>query len=462
MEIAKRFVILLTLFSLALSAAQSQEKPAPRTSNTRTASCLVKITSDPAVLPLSFESIDYLLHSSGVGGRAVREVLDLSPDQAGDFLTIRDMGTIIRMGSPTAGAPASTPLPRSLPRIEELGVGEEPSQYDEMMATEPMPLQTPAAPGSPALPRPATPAARPRSSRTRTTEPTNRWVVTATPPAVEQTQRFGLNVQLPENAKPVAEECMDALIFHLRNALTNAFDEHAGRLKGQLQLAEEEAARAESDLRQKQDQLREISGSRVLDRNSILGDISNLRRQIQEIEMKQASDQVIVDTTTKRIAELQAKVQSEIEKDSITEELKRLFALQDASFQNAEKLSASGRISGAELSDAQQKVARSRIELAQRREQLSKSKGGSLIESLNVTLMDRSVGIAQYGAHLSSYEQQLAEAEALLSKADDYELLSLKADIAKQGLQEALVWRDRLSRQIRMLQPPAVSVIGGQ
>jgi uncharacterized coiled-coil protein SlyX len=100
--------------------------------------------------------------------------------------------------------------------------------------------------------------------------------------------------------------------------------------------------------------------------------------------------------------------------------------------------------------------------LAQRQEQLNKSKGGNQIESLNNTLTNLSMGIAQYRAQLDGYAQQLAQAEALLGKADDYELLSLKADIAKQGLQEVLVWRDRISRQVRMLQPPAVSVIGGQ
>jgi chromosome segregation ATPase len=134
--------------------------------------------------------------------------------------------------------------------------------------------------------------------------------------------------------------------------------------------------------------------------------------------------------------------------------------LQQVNVSNVEKLSASGRASTTELAEAQEKLTRARIELAQRQEQLSKSKGGNQIESLNSTLTNLSMQVAQYKAQLAGYEQQFAEAEALLAKADDYEMLSLKADIAKQSLQEVLIWRDRLSRQIRMLQPPAVSVIG--
>ena len=52
------------------------------------------------------------------------------------------------------------------------------------------------------------------------------------------------------------------------------------------------------------------------------------------------------------------------------------------------------------------------------------------------------------------------EAESLLAKADDYELLTIKVEIAKQSLQESILWRDRLSRQIRLLQSPTVSILG--
>lgn len=255
---------------------------------------------------------------------------------------------------------------------------------------------------------------------------------------------------------------MNALIDNLRAVVDRACYEYRERLTRRFDLAREESDRAEHELLSWQDRLREISGSYVMDRDSILGGINDLRYEIQQIEMKQASNQVIVDATAKRIAELQANLQLEIEKDSITDELKRLLFLQEENFRNVEKLSASGRVSATEFADAQEKMARSRIELAQRREQLSKSKGGNQIESLTNTLTNCSEEIAQYKAELASYQQQLTRAEELLGKADGCELLSLKADVARQNLQEVLVWRDRLSRQMRLIQPPDVSVIGGE
>ena len=465
METTKRFGFMLILVLLTAAAAQSAEGPA-KLSNTRMASCLVKITSDPAVLPLSEDSISYLLRSSGVSGKAAREVLGLSPDQVGEFFTIEYMELLASddgaSGSLEPTDPFEDAMKGEMQRMYQEGemlmeAGR--SQTSATSVSSPSPLATTATGPASTMGR----TVRSGSSRPRGIGSASRRMIGPSPttPAAEQTYLFSLNVHILRDAKPAAEEFMDALITNLRNALANAFGEHAGRLKGQLQLAEEEAARAEGDLRQKQDQLREISGSYVLDRDSILGEINNLRSEIQQIEMKRASDQVTVDTTAKRIAELQAAMQVEMQKDPITNELERLLEIQVENFHNVEKLSASGRTSATELADAQEKMARSRIELAQRREQLSKSKGGNQIESLNSTLTDLSMGIAQYRAQLSGYQQQLAQAEELLDKADDYELLSLKADIAKQNLQETILWRDRMTRQIRLIQPPTVSVIGG-
>ena len=80
---------------------------------------------------------------------------------------------------------------------------------------------------------------------------------------------------------------------------------------------------------------------------------------------------------------------------------------------------------------------------------------------LNKELADRSIQATEEEASITSGEKQLIEAESLLAKVDDYELLSLKVEMAKQSLQESILWRDRTSRQIRLLQSPVVSILGG-
>jgi hypothetical protein len=91
MEATKGIVILLVLV-VASVPAQSANRPETQFSSTHTASCLVKITFDPLVLPLDNITIEYLLHSTSVGGKVAREVLGISPDQVSDILKIETLG----------------------------------------------------------------------------------------------------------------------------------------------------------------------------------------------------------------------------------------------------------------------------------------------------------------------------------------------------------------------------------
>lgn len=405
MEAIKHIVILLVLILLISAPAQSSNGPAAADiSNTRTASCVVKITSNPMILPLDDATIDYLLHSTGIGGRVAREVLNISPDQVSDIFKIETL----------AGA-AGRMLPGDRSQRTEVR-----GQNPELLSSEQL----------------------------RT--------------AAEQTILFKLQVDLPEKVKPVAEEFMHALVGNLRSTLIKAFEDYNLRFGDQLKLAEQEATRTETDLREKQKTLREISRSHVLDHDKILADIYRLRQNVQTAEMNQASNQVIIDATARRIAETQAKIMEQLGNDSITIELQKIVELIGRLLIEAEKQFRAGTISSLQLDEIKEKLARARIEIAIRRESLSNSIGGNLIESLNKELADRSITAAQDEASIRSLERQLVEAESLLAKADDYELLSLKADVAKQTLQESILWRDRTSRQIRLLQPPMVSILGGE
>ena len=423
MEAPKHIVILLFLILLISVPAQSANRPAARRgtvaprqaaalSNTHIASCLVKVTFDPFVLPLDNITIDYLLHSSSIGGKVAREVLNISPDQVSDIFKIESLAGAAR---PSWLGYAETGRILTEDRRQKTeGRGQRP----ELLSFEQMSF------------------------------------------AAEQTLLFWLSVKLGNDVKPAAEEFMDALVGSLRGTLVKVFEDYKLRFNNQLQLAEQEATSAENDLREKQKTLREISRSRVLDRDKILADIYRLRQDVQTAKMNQASNQVIIDATTRRIAGIQARIKKQLENDSITIELQSIVEMSGKLVIEAEKQVEAGTISPLQLDEIKEKHARARIEIARRRESLSKSMGGNLIESLNKELADRSIRATQDEASIRSL--QLAEAESLLEKADDYELLSLKADIAKQNLQESILWRDRTSRQIRFLQSPMVSILGGE
>ena len=471
METTKRTVVLLSLVLFIAGVVQSAEKPAGEISNTRTASCLVKVTSDPAILPLAFEkSVDALLRSSGVGGKAAREVLGISPDNIQDLIEIKYVQFLEFLDSATVQATPSAG-PRSTPRgLEEYEELEE--DYEEMMMEEMMGTGTP-----PYAPRGSSAAAKQQpqqTSRYRSRglydayyfgrRPTSEARPTAAAPsltlAAEKAIIFHLVVQLEENIKPAAEEFMNGVIDNLRSALFNAFNVDRNKLRQQLELAQKEATRAEQNLVQMQHELRDISGSRDLSRPVILAEIRRLRGEIDNAEMDQARNRATMQATTKQIAEIEAKTKEQLENDTITKELERILNVQLQNLENTKKLADGGRARPAELADAEEKLARARIELARRRDEISRSEGGNRLSSLNTGLAAYSLNMAQNEAYFADLRRKLVETEDLVARADTYELLSLKADIAKQNLEEALLWRDRMERTIRLVQPPTITVLG--
>jgi hypothetical protein len=237
---AKRIIVLLaTLVLLATTTAQPQEEDQPA-SGTRTASCLVKVTSDPEILPLSFETIEYLLCSSGVGGKAAAEVLGVSADQSCDLFSIEPLSG--KPERPTARrARGRAPRPRPSLESEEEDYRQEQAlgglapkyvrkSYAQKRSVEPesdedeeremaeyraMRGQS----GKIARRRPKTPS-RP-----------------STPVAAEQTLLLRLKVDLHAEVEPRAEEFMGSIINSLRETVNRVYWDHIGGLRNELERA---------------------------------------------------------------------------------------------------------------------------------------------------------------------------------------------------------------------------------
>jgi hypothetical protein len=247
METTKCAIILLSLVLLVTGTAQSAEKStAAEISNTRMASCLVKVTADPEVLPLSFETIEYLLYSSGVAGKTACDVLDIPADRGSALFEIAP-----------CPEPVSEPPKLSRGRRPTLtkDYKEEYEKYEEMMME--MDEQ-----GLMALPEVEYEGGRVREERSeqrsdrrsaRTARFSRRPRVTpsaspAPTPIVERAIFFQLRVELPENVKPAAEEFIYALIDNLHQTLIMAYRDVEERLIRQLAVTNTQRKNAQSQL----------------------------------------------------------------------------------------------------------------------------------------------------------------------------------------------------------------------
>ena len=456
MKTTKPAVILLALVLLTAAAAQPAEKPAKKEiSNTQFASCLVKITTDEAVLPLNEFAIEYLVRSSGVAGKAAREVLDISPDIASELFEIEEIYSIYSDSAGGIGIPPGAAFPGASFRARTSPTTARAATRTPTARTTPRPGTRTTTPT-----RPTTPTRRSTTPTTRT-PPRASTVTSPLPSTAEQTILFRLQVGLPNEAKPAAEEFMVALIENLRSALSGAFDQYSAKLNNQLVLADKEAIRAEQQLVQMQLELRKISDYRDLSRSVILTSINSQRSNIQSTEMRKASDQIEMESIAREIADTEVKIREKVKYDPIAIELQGIVDIQTDSLKRIQKLVKTGTAPSAEVEGVLEKLARARIELAKRREEISRAQGGHRVSQLSSKLASYTQRMAQHELSLSSMERQLKEAMDFLDRADNHELLSLKADITKQSLQEALLWLEQMERKARLVRLPAVTVLGG-
>jgi len=540
---------LLALVLLTAAAAQPAEAMVkPKISNTRTASCLVKITADPAVLPLSDIVIDYLLHSSGVAGKAAREVLDISPDDAFQLFTIEDV------------AKYSAELPRSSSRSRTAV-----ARTATRPAAAPRPTATSRTPTTTATTRtPAFPGGflSGRSTGTTAKSPTS---------DAEQTYLLKLQVGLGEEVldepiKPAAEEFMNALIENLRETLTNAYENHEGQLHDLLEFAKEQHRQAKlEELKLSQNpadmavyhQLEEIVDlsqltpempfreaieelknavepplkiivlwrdlydtanieqttpinmdgvsaiplgtalKRLLDcassgtelayeieegiitiatrqslptsRETLLQSTQlpvemtlekkqNLLREKQNLEMQVAALAARSSAIEQQVANISKQVATKlVEADPITVGFQKIVKIHE---EQIRRLTIKG-VPEPETAEARENLVRTRIELAQHREQVAKSAGGDQLAEFNKNLSTLMVDLAEKTAMLSIVSDQLGQTEKELTTAATFDPQVAQIRFAKVALELANQRINELKTRLANLQPPAVTVLGG-
>jgi hypothetical protein len=275
---------------------------------------------------------------------------------------------------------------------------------------------------------------------------------------------FGLEINVLNgndsgDPRPAAREFMQSLIDGLKKNLDKSFMEYGDRLNQQIKIAGEDANKAEKDFYGMQERLRILSGSRDLSRKTILADINSIQTRIEALEMDEADNEIYLKDLPKQIESLRQNTELKIANDDISREFSDMVAEAQKQMDSVQKLVETGNASAQDLANAREKLFKARIELAQRREELRASLGGNRIERLNEELTDRLSRSNRFDQLRAFLLNQRIKAEELLKKTDGYEVLSIKADIAKQSLRQALERLESL-KQSANLMPPTITVMG--
>jgi hypothetical protein len=168
----------------------------------------------------------------------------------------------------------------------------------------------------------------------------------------------------------------------------------------------------------------------------------------------------------KQIDEIQKQIKSS-QQDTITSELEQLIENQIQQLNSLKKqfeeLRASQLVApgpSKEIIEAEEKLARTKIELAKRREELARPAGIENLAALNENLSMALLDLAEKKAEFQVLEKQLSEIDSQIKAASTTDPKILKIRQARKAFEEAEKRLRELEQVKSNMQPPQVITIG--
>lgn len=187
---------------------------------------------------------------------------------------------------------------------------------------------------------------------------------------------------------------------------------------------------------------------------------SELTHQIQNLELDLAGWEARRAAIQEQI--VRAKVESErkLALDQVTQELERIVQAATNRLAQMEERYENKTEPVAVIEDSREQLARARIELARRREEVGRSVGGGRLDEFSSELTRTAVNMAEKRAQLDILRRQLDEVRLELAKASTFDPQAARLRMAKEWLDIAERRVAELTTQLANLQPPTVTMIG--
>ena len=171
----------------------------------------------------------------------------------------------------------------------------------------------------------------------------------------------------------------------------------------------------------------------------------------------------MVDTSDEWITTRPGIKERRIAGDEVTQQLEDILAMTVRALTQEEGQYASQHPAlerSAAIRQLREQVARAKIELAKRREEIAKSAGGTRLEMFSGDLSQIAIDSAEKQAQLDVLRGQIKKTQQELARASKFDPQAARIRIAKETLDIAERRVAELKTRLLNLQPPTVMMIG--
>ena len=181
----------------------------------------------------------------------------------------------------------------------------------------------------------------------------------------------------------------------------------------------------------------------------------SLTRRVQALELDLVGMDARCEAIGTQILNIRKQVDERLSQDAAIRELEKLTQIYTGATTTPK-----GRMVSPRSPEAQQNMIRVKIELANRREELSKQAGGGQLEEFHKELSRMAVDTAEKVAQLKIVRQQLDEVQKQLAQALAFDPEAARLRLAQESLEISARRVAELQTRMANLQPPTVIMIG--
>lgn len=476
----------------SLARGQQEPKPAPDDEQRLPGpiSCVVKIACDPALLPLTPESVLALVRSSPVAGEALKQAFEIPHPDPGLYQYQIEF-------KPLAGGMTPAPAPPSLPMgmMGMMGViGPQPAQmgggmgmggmggFDESAGTAPKPRAPAGSRWVKKSQEPVSPMAGAPSGEPMPMMPGR--VVGPSPRGGEVPQPVGqpavFDIMLPaprvssisglievwiEEAPPSRNEAfLRAICERLQQALNDLWEKERISVLQQLSMSEEEQARAEKRLRDLQKHRYGLleAGQVELTPEAVMDRIRQLNDERQRMDMDLLGQQARLKALQQQIQATSERILKESTEDAMIKPLEEKLTELRKHLDTVQQQFEQGMVPQSEVQKVRIALSEGEVQLADARRRVAQTGGGEVLGRLNEELAMQSVAGAETEARLNYLHEQIEKNRQLVRPADEYEMeILMEMPRAKRAYETSKLRVEELEQRIRTAVAPTVMVIGG-
>ncbi len=188
------------------------------------------------------------------------------------------------------------------------------------------------------------------------------------------------------------------------------------------------------------------------EKHDLLRDKKGLEMEVARLEARHLAIE-------EQIAKIGEQAATKIKGDPIMAELRGIINMHTEQQGRVQSLP-KDHISSAELEQIREKLARTKIELAKRSEELGKNAGGGQLAKFTGELADIMIDLAEKKAELGVVDKQLKQTESQIIMATTFDPQLSQIRLVKQSLEVTDRRINELKTRLANLQPPTVTVLG--